>query len=331
LALPAAAAVAAYGAGWWLRLAEPAAAAVLALAGGTVYGYVTEGRRRRFLQRAFSHYLSPAVIERLVEDPSRLELGGERRELSIFFSDLAGFSTLAEGLDPRRLAALLNDYLSAMTELILAEEGTLDKYEGDAIVAFWNAPLDQDDHARRACAAALACQERLAAMAEHFRTRTGGVPLRARIGVHSGEVVVGNLGSRTRFDYTVLGDAANLASRLEGANKAFGSKILVSEATWRATAGAFHGREVGEVVVVGRRQPVRVFEPLAPAAAPPPPWLADWQSALAALRRGELEDARRRFAARPQDPVARAYAERLAALLAEDEPTWDGVWHLDQK
>ena len=146
-----------------------------------------------------------------------------------------------------------------MTDIILEEGGYLDKYIGDAIVAFWNAPLAQPDHAVRACRAALRCQRRLAEQREAYKQRTG-VTIKARIGMNTGEVTVGNMGSRDRFNYTVLGDAANLASRLEGANKAFGTYAMISEATWSKTDGRFIGRELGQLRVVGREKPVRVFE-----------------------------------------------------------------------
>lgn len=329
LALPMGTGFAAYPLGIWWPVAEPTAAAALALVAGTVAHAATEGRRRRFLLQAFGRYLSPVVVQRLVEDPSRLELGGERRELTIFFSDLEGFSTFSERLDPRELTTLLNDYLSEMTARILAEEGTLDKYEGDAILAFWNAPLDQKDHALRACRAALGCQRRLAEVQDRLRGRAGG-DLRMRIGIHSGPVVVGNLGSRTRFDYTVLGDAANLASRLEGANKAFGTYLMVSQATWGRVAERFIGREIGEVVVVGRETPVQVFEPLGFAGDPEPPWLAAYRVGLDHLRGGRADDALAAFERAGEDPVARRYARRLRQLREGGE-SWDGVWRLTSK
>lgn len=329
LALPIAVGFAAYSAGVWWPVAEPTAATALALVAGTVVHAATEGRRRRFLLRAFGRYLSPVVVEKLIDDPSRLELGGERRELTIFFSDLEGFSTFSERLDPRELTTLLNDYLSEMTERILAEDGTLDKYEGDAILAFWNAPLDQDDHALRACRAALACQRRLAEIQDRLRGLAGGT-LKMRIGIHTGPVVVGNLGSHTRFDYTVLGDAANLASRLEGANKAFGTYLMISEATWERTVERFFGREIGEVVVLGRTAPVRVFEPLGLAGEPQPGWLTAYREGLEHLRAGRLDAARTAFERCGDDPVAERYARRLREAR-DASKSWDGVWRLTSK
>jgi adenylate cyclase len=319
-----------YRAGWWWPVAAPALSAALALLATMVLNYASEGRQRRFIKRAFRHYLSPQVIEAILADPSKLSLGGQRRELSIFFSDLQGFTSLSEGMDPHDLASLLNDYLSDMTEVILQEGGTLDKYEGDAIVAFWNAPLDQPDHALRACRAALGCQRRLEERQAHYQARAGQ-PLFARIGINSGPVVVGNLGSRTRFDYTVLGDAANLASRLEGANKLFGTALMVSEATWRQTGGALAARELGDLRVVGRTAPVKVFEPLDPGDQAGAAQARDFAQGLALVRARAWQPALEIFAALAPDPAARVYAHRCRELLADPTQDWDGVWNLHQK
>ncbi|MBN2060002.1 MAG: adenylate/guanylate cyclase domain-containing protein, partial [Deltaproteobacteria bacterium] len=192
--------------------------------------YTIKGRQKRYIKNVFKQYLSPAVIERLVENPDKLALGGEMRELSIFFSDIQGFTGISEQLSPPELTALLNDYLSAMTDIILAEGGTIDKYEGDAIIAFWNAPLDVPDHAKRAVRSALLCGRKLSELRPGFRKRIG-TDIYARIGINTGQVVVGNMGSNQRFDYTFLGDAGNLASRLEGVNKQFSTYLMVSEYT----------------------------------------------------------------------------------------------------
>lgn len=328
----------AYPLGYWWRMAEPVGATGLALLAGMILNYSTEGRRRRFLHLAFQHYLSPQVIERILEDPERLQLGGERRELTIFFSDLEGFTSVSEKLEPEELVAVLNDYLSEMTNLILAEDGTLDKFEGDAIIAFWGAPLEQADHALRACRAALACQARLAELRLEYRRRLG-VDLHLRIGVHTGPVVVGNFGTHSRFDYTVIGDAANLASRLEGANKIFGSGILASEATWQQVREYLAARSLGRVAVVGRERAVRVFEPLdLVTGGQDPPWLAEFRGALLAVEQGRHAEALAAFSQLAEDPVfdpvSGAYERQLRAVL---EPTsgppgdWDGIWRPSHK
>ncbi len=336
LPLPAAWGLAAFLAGWWWPVAAPALAAALALVAGMVLNLASESRQRRFIKDAFRYYLSPEVIERILADPSRLSLGGERRELTILFADLQDFTAISERLDPQDLAALLNDYLSEMTQVILEHGGTLDKYEGDAIVAFWNAPLDQPNHALLACRAALGCAQSLRRSQDRYAARAGS-PLVMRVGINSGPVVVGNLGSRTRFDYTVLGDAANLASRLEGANKLFGTGLMVSERTWELAGGGrgengLAGRELGLIRVKGRVAPVRVYEPLEPErSAAAPAALEAFTAALALARGRDWETAARRFAALEGDPAAAVYAARCRELAASPDRDWDGVWELGWK
>lgn len=336
--LPAAAGFAAYPLGLWLPVVVLELAVLLSLTGATVLNYATEGRLKSFYKKAFRHYLSPAVIERLLEDPSRLRLGGERKVLSIFFSDLEGFSSFSEKLDPETLTTLLNDYLSEMTDIILEEGGTLDKYEGDAIIAFWNAPVEQPDHAERACRAAIRCQQKLAERREDFRRETD-IFLKMRIGIHTGEVVVGNMGSKTRFDYTMLGDAANLASRLEGANKQFGTYTMISEETWNRTGGKFAGRRLGVIQVVGRAVPVRVFEPVCagPGSRGDLPGIQNetdiesFEKGLVLCNERRWREALEIFDTLPEDPAARVYADRCRNLLANPDQTWDGVWNLASK
>lgn len=316
----------------WYPMVLPTAGAGFALAGAALRNYSTEGQQRRFLKTAFARYLSPDVIEQLIKDPSQLKLGGERRELSIFFSDLKGFSSFSEKLDPTQLTALLNEYLTEMTDILMEEGGTLDKYEGDAIIVFWNAPLPQADHASRACRAALRCQRRLAERRAEWKERYG-VELWMRIGLNTGPVVVGNMGSRTRFNYTILGDAANLASRLEGANKAFLSWVMASEDTWRA-AGAernFRGRLMGSLQVVGRKAPVRVYEIAGLAGEPVPESWNDVALGIALCLEGKPAEALPCFERhKDADPLAAVYAERCrwAGLSGT---AWDGVWSLTEK
>ncbi|MGB6338689.1 MAG: adenylate/guanylate cyclase domain-containing protein, partial [Candidatus Aminicenantaceae bacterium] len=204
-ALPAILSVISFLNGFWLDFVGPEFAVLSSFIAANILNYGFEGRERRFIKDVFRHYLSPEFIERIIEDPSLLQLGGERREITSFFSDLAGFTPISEALSPEDLVRLLNAYLSEMTEIILDSGGTLDKYEGDAIIAFWNAPLDHDDHATRACLAALRCQQRLDELRPEFQDQYGH-SLHMRIGVNSGPAVVGNMGSHRRFDYTAMGD-----------------------------------------------------------------------------------------------------------------------------
>ena len=262
LLAPPALSIAGYAAGYWLQLVALEAGALLTLVGGSLANYATEGRQKRFIKGAFRQYLSHAVIEQFLAHPERLTLGGERREVSMFFSDLEDFTSLSESLEPQALTALMNDYLTPMTDIIQEEMGgTLDKYIGDAIVAFWNAPSDQPDHAARAVRAALRCQEKLAELRAGFRERCGR-DLRMRIGLNTGLAVVGNMGSNTRFAYTMMGDQVNLAARLEGNNKMFHTYTMVAEATVKGMAGAFAARELSRIAVKGKREPVTVYEPM---------------------------------------------------------------------
>lgn len=322
----------AYTNGQWLPIVVQYTALAPALVATLAVNFATEGRQKRFIKGAFKQYLSPVVIEELVQHPERLKLGGETRELSLFFSDVKGFTGLSEHLTPQQLTTLLNDYLTAMTDVIYANGGTVDKYEGDAIIAFWNAPLPQADHAIRAVRAAIECQHRLAELNPTFNAQVG-TDLTQRIGINSGPVVVGNMGSRQRFNYTFLGDAGNLASRLEGINKQFGTSILISEATRRQLDGSMAARELGLVRVVGRREPVRVFEPLLPNQANErKDLLFSFASALASFYAGDIPAALKTFESmEPSDPPAAAYARRCREIANRPMDKWDGIWIMTEK
>ena len=329
LPLPTLLGCAAYAAGLWWPVLPGTAAVAAALFGGLARNYAVEGRQRRFIKSAFKHYLSPDVIERILVDPDALRLGGERRELTIMFSDLAGFTSLSEGLDPIELTSLLNDYLTDMTDIILEEGGTLDKYEGDAIIAFWNAPLEQPDHAVRACRAAVRCQRKLTERRAAFRERCGR-DLTMRVGLHTGLVVVGNMGSHQRFDYTVLGDAANLASRLEGANKAFATDTMISGATLAQAADSVMVRDLGTVRVVGRSEPVPVHHLIGLAGEERPTGILRFDEGLALLRGGDLIAALDVFEKLGDDPVAASFAARCRLSRDAGDP-FLGDWNLTSK
>jgi adenylate cyclase len=325
--------IGAYAAGYWLQVVALELGGVLALVGSSLVSYATEGKQKRYIKGAFKQYLSPAVIEELIAHPERLKLGGERRELSIFFSDMQGFTSVSEALSPEELTALLNDYLSAMTDIIQEEGGTIDKYEGDAIIAFWNAPLDLSDHATRAVRAALRCQVKLAELRPEFKARVGK-ELFMRVGINSGPAVVGNMGSHTRFDYTMLGDAVNLASRLEGINKQYGTYTMISASTLKLAPEAFPVRELSRVAVVGRKEPVTVYEPMLPDEfAARKPVLDAFAEALALYYAGSFGEAEAAFGAlADRDPPSKAYAAKCRELLASPpEGEWNGVWVMTQK
>ena len=306
-------------------------AAALAAALTMGWRFAVSDKDKRFLRQSFALYLAPAVVDKLVESDKPPQLGGEEREISVLFSDVAGFTGLSEGLTPAELVATMNVYLSAMTEIVEAHGGFVDKYIGDAIVAVFGAPLDDPVHASNAVAAALECQAKLAALnadpARPFRGKTLG----ARIGVNTGRALVGNIGSARRFNYTVMGDTVNLASRLEGANKYFGSAIMVADAT-RAAAGesGFVWRELDRTKVKGRAAPVGIHEPLpatrADAAGP-------YAEALAKYRARDFDGAAailRANAAR--DPAAASLLARVEDLRAAPPgPDWAAITALEGK
>jgi len=325
--LPVGFGLAGYNTGYWLPIVVLEITAVLTIGFALLINYATEGRQKRFIKGAFRQYLSPAVIDQLISNPERLKLGGERKVLSIFFSDLQGFTTISEGLEPEQLTALLNEYLTAMTDIVMEEGGTVDKYEGDAIIAFWNAPLDVREHEMRTVRAALRCQAKLAEMRPAIKARIGK-DMRMRIGINTGPAVVGNLGSQTRFDYTMLGDAVNLAARLEGANKQFGTFTMISEDTCRQIGSDISVRELARLAVVGRSEPVTVYEPMPPEAYQAEKALYNsFSQGLALFYEGKIEAARNAFAAiAAQDSASAAYVEKCDELLANPPENWQGVW-----
>lgn len=214
--------------------------------------FLTEGRQRRAIKRAFGQYLSPEVVSEIAKDPENVRMGGEEREVTVFFSDIANFTTISEKMSPPELVLKLCEYLTKATSIITGRGGTLDKYIGDSVMAFWGAPLTIKDHATRGVLSALEIQNALCTMPE-FATR---------IGIHTGKAVIGNIGSDLRFNYTAIGDTVNLASRLEGLNKQFGTRIIISEATYREAKDAIEARMIGRVRVKGRAEPIAIYEPL---------------------------------------------------------------------
>ena len=248
-----------------LPIVEPFIAGLGALVATIGYRFVATDKDRRLLQKSFALYLAPDVINRMLASNKLPELGGETRNITAFFSDIEGFSLIAEEMSPDGLVALMNAYLSAMTDVIESHGGYVDKYIGNSIVAVFGAPADDPDHAANAARAALECCTRLAELNQDSAA-FADVTLRQRIGINSGEAVVGNFGSSRRFNYSVMSDAVNLASRLEGANKFYGTTIIASEVTVALAGDGFAWRELNSVRVKGRMQPLKIFELLAAAA-----------------------------------------------------------------
>ncbi|HSC77801.1 MAG TPA: adenylate/guanylate cyclase domain-containing protein, partial [Candidatus Acidoferrales bacterium] len=299
-----------------------------------------EEREKRRIHSAFQHYIPPGLLHELMKDPSRLKLGGEERELTILFSDIRGFTSLAEKLTPLELTSFLNAYTDEMTEIIFRHLGTLDKYQGDAVMAFWGAPYETADHAARACAAAVEMSRRVDELRARWRSE-GRPDINVGIGISTGRVVVGNMGSRKRFNYTVLGDAVNLASRLEGVNKEYSTRILVSESTYQQVAGSASSqplvfRQLDWIRVKGKHQPVAIYELLGSADDSQKKLLELYDTALQAYRGQQWAVALAAFEAilrrHPDDGPAQLMAARCRAFRASPPPPdWDGVYEMKTK
>lgn len=330
----------------WLTLLAPLAAAGASFAVTTAYRQLTEERAKRHIRSMFAHAISPALVDRLLSDPSLARLGGERREVTCYFSDLAGFTSLSERLGEQRTVAVLNRYFDRMSDVIQHRRGGyLNKFLGDGLLVFFGAPVFQDDHPARAVRAALDSHAEIADLNAVLGEELNlPVRLSARVGLATGEVMVGNCGSSDRMDYTAIGDTVNLASRLEGANKFFHTGVLAAEATWRKAEADLDGqivaRPLGRIVVVGRDEPVAVWNPMCPADEPDAKTCRNVASAFAEglthFQAGRFHEAGECFrgvlADAPDDGPATVYID-LCRRYAEDPPgeDWNGVVRLTEK
>ncbi len=316
------------------RLWVPASAALATLGfayiGQGARAYLSERARRLQLRRAFSVYVSPAIVDEIVADPDKLKLGGERRDITLLFTDLAGFTGISESMAAEEVAGILNRHLAEMTAIVIGRGGTVDKFIGDAVMAFWGAPVADADQCLHALDAAVDMQAAMGKMRAEL-IAAGAPPLRMRIGLHRGECIVGNLGGLQRFDYTAIGDGVNLASRLEGVNNVYGTGILVSEAVAAAIGEARSLRPVDSVRVKGRKQAVGLFTP-----CDDPALVLRSADALAEYRAGHWESALEKWrslaGAHPDDPVAKVFLARLEGWSSRGWPDpWDGVTELESK
>jgi adenylate cyclase len=309
-------------------VAAPIITSAVVMAAASVATLATEGREKAHLRAVFSQYVSKTVVDKVLADPDRAKLGGERKELTVLFSDIRGFSAFAEGMGPEALASFLGEYLTPMTDLVLESGGTLDKYIGDAVMAIWAAPVDVPDHAARACDVALRMQEALVELNKRWKTE-GKPEVAIGIGINTGPMSVGNMGTPARFDYTVLGDQVNLGARLEALTKEYGVDILVGEATAKAAGAKFVFREVDVVRVKGRAGAAPVYELVGRAGVS----LDDrFSAALATYRQRDFASARTQFAALTDDAAAQLMAKRCAELAATPPPDdWDGVYEQRSK
>lgn len=308
----------------WLNLVYPSVLVVLLFMSSTMVKYFTTESEKRRIKSAFKYYVPSTVVEEITRDVATLKLGGEKRELTVLFSDIRGFTSVAETLDPEDLVRLLNIYLTEMTDKVFRHDGLLDKYIGDAIMAVFGAPIPRGEHAKLACRAALDMMRTLNGLREQWHQ--AGMPLLdIGIGINTGTMVVGNMGSRNRFDYTVIGDAVNLGSRIETLNKVYGTHILLSEYTYAQVKDEFTAvREIDVSQVRGRHQPVRLYELIPEGTYPNLDWLGDFTHAYGLFHDGRVKAALpifERLARQLHDPVSRYYLQlnRLPRGLAEDE------------
>ncbi len=324
---------------FWIDVVGPTGIVLFSDAAIVWYKFNTAEKKRKFFRSAFEHYLNPAVVEQIAKNPDMLELGGKKMVLTAFFSDVASFTAISEQLNEHELVELLNEYLTEMTDIVLEQYGNLDKYEGDAIMAFFGAPIHFDDHAARACYTALDMQEKLKEMRGKWKAE-GKPEMTARIGINTGPMVVGNMGSRTRLDYTVMGDAVNLASRLEGVNKQYSTDIMISEFTLEHCKSDFVTREIDLIRVKGKSEPVRIHEVLARAddgiSDEMESALEHYSAGLEAYKKKEWEagvkEFQRALEARADDGPSLTYLKRCRGFLESPPPhDWDGVYVMTTK
>lgn len=302
----------------------------------TLFNYFFEGRQKRFISSAFGHYVSPQIVHQLMEHPEKLSLQGEQQNLTVLFSDIKGFTTISEKMTSEELGRFMNEYLTAMSHIVLEHKGTVDKFIGDAVMAIWGAPLEDSDHAANSVRAAFRMMEQLKALRQDWRKRD--LPeVDIRIGINTGVMSVGNFGSVQRFDYTVMGDNVNLASRLEGANKAYATNIVISEYTKAALGERFYCRLLDLVRVKGKEMPVRIYEPLC-EGEPPPELKKETEAFTEALRHyanREFQEATEIILAlntTKRLKIYDLYLDRLAHFAINPPPDdWDGAFTFTTK
>ncbi len=326
--------------GSYFQILTPLLATVVTFIALTIIKFLATAKEKTFIRNAFSHYLSTDVINEIMDNPDMLALGGEKKYLTAFFTDVKGFSTISENMDPTDLVRLLNRYLTEMSDIILELKGTIDKYEGDAIISFFGAPITLEDHARRACLSAIRMRRaekelNQRVIEENFSPQ----PLYTRIGINTGEMVVGNMGTAQKMDYTMMGNSVNLAARLEGVNKQYGSWTLISETTYTAGGREFATRKLDRVRVVGIQEPVRLYELIdewANISSEERTAIDTFHHALDIFERREWDAATEQFQKvldyKPEDGPAQTYIKRCTDFKKKAPPeNWDGVFNLSMK
>jgi adenylate cyclase len=321
-----------------IEVVRPFGAVFFTLLGCMTYRYVTEERHANEVRGMFGTYMSPTLVAQLIEKPDMLKLGGDQKEITVFFSDVQGFTTISEGLHPGELVSLLNEYLTAMTDIILDYGGFVDKYEGDAIMAFWGAPVDEPEHAVRCCHCILDMRKKLVELNSSLQGR-GKPQLFTRFGVNTGTVIVGNMGSDERFAYTAMGDTVNQAARFEPANKEYGTYCMIGEATYEKVKGEVEARELDLLQVKGKTKGVRVFELLARKGELDPArqeLLTLYNDGLGAYKERKWAEGMKAFQAAlgldPGDGPSKTYIARCQAYQTNPPPAdWDGAFVMKTK
>lgn len=318
---------------------SPLLAALFAFIGYTIYNYILAQQEKKMVRSVFAHYVPDSVIKTILDNPARLALGGEERVVTVMFTDIAGFTTISEKLKPKELVTLLNDYLTEMTNIVLKHDGIIDKFEGDAIMAEFGVPVTYPGHAKAACCAALEMQKKIKNMRRDW-LKQGKPELYMRVGINTGEVIVGNMGSRDVFDYTVMGDHVNLGARLEGANKFYGTEIMISEFTVNEVKDDFYTRHLDLLRVKGKEKPIAVYELLATKETKFSEMffrlMEYYEQGISAYRSQKWAEAialfERCLKLNPDDKPAAIYLKRSQAF--QQRPPggdWDGVTTLTEK
>ncbi len=321
----------------WLTVVYPIFTTIFVAGGVTVFQYITEEKKKREIKSAFSHYVAPSLVDIVVNNPEILKLGGEEKRLTVLFSDIRGFTSVSEGLKPQALVRLMNDYLTPMTDVVFDNDGTVDKFMGDAIMAFWGAPVEQPDHAFKACRAALEMMKKLKELQPLWKEH-GIEEIDIGIGLSTGKVTVGNMGSLTRFDYTVIGDSINLGSRLEGLNKEYKTHIIVTKYTHLDVEDDFIFRELDMVRVKGKARHISIFELMGDKEHEGEfiELKKTFDAGLKLYREQDWDGAERYFKKcleiEPDDGPSQVFLSRIITLKEQDLPKdWDGIYVMTGK
>ncbi len=310
-----------------------------------IYRYLTEFREKSELKGAFSKYVNPTVVNEILAHPEKLKLGGEKREVTVLFTDIEGFTSVSERLKPESLVALLNEYLEVMSNIVMEQGGTVDKFEGDAILVFFGAPLPMENHAEKACKTVLKMRKALALLLEKWKSDPplpGGEKkpsINFRAGVSSGEVIVGNIGSAKKLEYTVIGDSVNLGARLESANKKYSTRAMISEATYEKVKDSYETREIDTIRVVGKKIPIKVYELLnekGKMVDEAKKLISLYNEGIELYHKRKFEDGMRKFdqilKIYPTDTPSKIYHQRCEVLRNfPPKEDWDGVFDMSSK